>query len=84
MSKSVFDQDPQCVAILQGPVAVRHSIKKDEPIQEILDTVVSGLTAKVLERYYGGDESKIPAIDYLSVKPTPVPSLPDVRVLRTL
>jgi fatty acid synthase subunit alpha len=45
------------VAILQGPVAVRHSIKKDEPIKEMLDNVVSGLTAKVLER---GDESKIP------------------------
>jgi acyl dehydratase len=70
------------VAILQGPVAVRHSIKKDEPIKEILDNVVSSLTAKVLERYYGGDESKIPVIDYLGVKPAPAPSLPGVRVLR--
>ena len=71
------------MAILQGPVAVRHSIKKDEPIKEILDNVVSGLTAKILERYYGGDESKIPAIDYLGVKPAPVPSLPSAHVLRT-
>jgi fatty acid synthase subunit alpha len=71
------------VAILQGPVAVRHSIKKDEPIKEMLDNVVSGLTAKVLERFYGGDESKIPAIDYLGVKPVTVPSLPGVHVLRT-
>ena len=71
------------MAILQGPVAVRHSIKKDEPIKEMLDNVVSGLTAKVLERFYGGDESKIPAIDYLGVKPAPVPSLPGAHVLRT-
>jgi enoyl reductase-like protein len=48
------------VAILQGPVAVRHLIKKDEPVEEMLDNVVSGLTAKVLECFYGGDESKIP------------------------
>ena len=33
------------------------SIKKDEPIKEMLDNVVSGLTAKVLKRYYGDDES---------------------------
>ncbi len=71
------------MAILQGPVAVRHSIKKDEPIKEMLDNVVSGLTAKVLERYYGGDESKIPEIDYLGVKPAPVPPLHGTHVLRT-
>ena len=71
------------MAILQGPVAVRHSIKKDEPIKEMLDNVVSGLTAKVLERYYGGDESKIPAIDYLGMKPATLPSLPDAHVIRT-
>jgi len=37
----------------QGPVAVRHLIKKDEPIKEMLDNVVSGLKMKVLEHYYG-------------------------------
>jgi fatty acid synthase subunit alpha len=71
------------VAILQNPVAVRDSISKDEPVKEILDNVVSGLMAKVLERYYGGDESKIRAIDYLGVKPAPVPSLPGTHVFRT-
>ncbi len=58
------------MAILQGPVAVRHSTKKDEPIKELLDNVVSGLIAKVLERYYDGDESKIPVVDYLGMKTT--------------
>lgn len=66
---------------LQGPVAVRHSTKKDELIKEMLDNVVSGLTAKVLERYYGSDESKIPAIDYLGVKPAPVSSQ-DIKALK--
>ena len=47
------------------------------------DNVVSDLMAKVPERYYGGDESKIPAIDYLGVKPAPVPLLPGAHVLRT-
>ena len=69
------------MAILQGPVAVHHLIKKDEPIKEILDDVVLGLTEKVLERYYGGDVSKIPAIDYPSMKPAPVPSIPGAHVL---
>ena len=46
------------MAILQGPVAFHHSIKKDEPIKEMFENVVSGLTAKVLECYYGRDESK--------------------------
>jgi fatty acid synthase subunit alpha, fungi type len=68
------------VAILQGPVAVHHSIKKDEPIK---DNVVLGLTAKVSEHYYRGDECKIPTIDYLGVKPAPVPSLPGAHVLGT-
>ena len=70
------------MAILQGPVAVRHSIKKDEPIKEMLDNVVSGLVAKVLERYYGGDESKIPIIDYLGAKPTSISPLSGVDVTR--
>jgi fatty acid synthase subunit alpha, fungi type len=71
------------VAILQGPVAVRHSIKKDESIKEMLDNVVSGLVAKVLDRFYGGDESKVPVFDYLGVKPFLVPSIPGVGVLQT-
>jgi hypothetical protein len=44
---------------------------------------VLGLTVNVLECYYRGNESKIPlAIDYLGVKPAPVPSLPGAHVLR--
>jgi hypothetical protein len=66
-----------------GPVAVRHLIKKDESIKEILDNAVSDLMAKVSERYYGGDESKILAIDYLGVMPAPASSLLGAHVLWT-
>ena len=45
----------------------------------MLDNVVSSLTVKVPERYYGGDESKIPEIDYLGMKFIPVPSPQFVR-----
>jgi fatty acid synthase subunit alpha, fungi type len=55
----------------------------DEPIKEMLDNVMSGLTVKVLERFYDGDESKISVIDYLGVKPAPIPSLPGAHVLQT-
>ena len=36
-----------------------------------------------MERFYGGDKSKIPVIDCLGVKPAPIPSLPDAYVLWT-
>ncbi len=39
--------------------------------------------ANVLERYFGGDESKIPVINYLGVRPVPVPLLPDAHILRS-
>ncbi|KAA1467738.1 fatty acid synthase [Dentipellis sp. KUC8613] len=73
--EAVFDQDPQRVCILQGPVAVKHSKVKDEPIKDMLDNITSILTSKLLERVYGGDVSKVPVIDYLGTKPgdiTPV------------
>ena len=71
------------MAILQGPVAVRHSTKKDEPIKEMLDNVVSGLVSKALERYYDGDESKIPIIDHLGMKPTSISPLSGVDVIQS-
>lgn len=68
--EAVFDQDPQRVCILQGPVAVRHSIVKDEPIKDLLGNITSLLTKKLLDRLYGGDESKVPTIDYLGTQPS--------------
>ncbi len=40
-----------------GPHRSVHSIKKDKSIK---DNIESGLMVNVLERYFGGDESKIP------------------------
>jgi fatty acid synthase subunit alpha, fungi type len=70
--EAVFDQDPQRVCILQGPVAARHSIVKDEPIKVLLGNINSTLIERLLKRRYGGDASKVPTIDYLRPRPAPV------------
>ncbi|CCO34687.1 fatty acid synthase subunit beta, fungi type [Rhizoctonia solani AG-1 IB] len=72
--EAVFDQDPQRVCILQGPVAVKHAKVADEPIQDMLDNVASGLVSKFLENYYGGDESKVPTVDYIGAPPASEPT----------
>ncbi|KAH8100945.1 fatty acid synthase [Cristinia sonorae] len=71
--EAVFDQDPQRVCILQGPVAVKHAVVKDEPIKDLLGNIVTQLAQKLLERSYGGDISKVPTIDYLGARPLPLP-----------
>ncbi|WRT68297.1 uncharacterized protein IL334_005273 [Kwoniella shivajii] len=65
---AVFDQDPQRVCILQGPMAVKHSTVADEPIKDILGNIEGLLAKKILEQYYGGDESRVPEIDYIGAK----------------
>jgi enoyl reductase-like protein len=79
----VFDQDPQRVCILQGPVAVKHLTTKDQPIKELLGGINNGLIQRLLERNYGGDISKVPVADYLGAKPAPSPSLTGVTVEKT-
>lgn len=71
--QAVFDQDPQRVCILQGPVAAKHSIIKDEPIKDLLGNIVSALAQKLLEKSYGGDLSKVPTIDFLGARPLALP-----------
>ncbi|KAI0360181.1 fatty acid synthase [Trametes cingulata] len=66
---AVFDQDPQRVCILQGPVAVKHSKVKDEPIKDMLGNITSILVDKLVDRIYGGDKSKIPTVEYLAPAP---------------
>ncbi|WVQ99903.1 hypothetical protein IAU59_007046 [Kwoniella sp. CBS 9459] len=63
--EAVFDQDPQRVCILQGPMAVKHSNVVDEPIKDMLGNIEGLLAKKILEQYYGGDESQVPKIDYI-------------------
>ncbi|KAJ2503686.1 fatty acid synthase alpha subunit Lsd1 [Coemansia sp. RSA 1972] len=63
---AVADQDVGRVCILQGPVAVRYSTQANQPAREILDNIYHGQVAALLERYYQGDESKVPQVEYLS------------------
>lgn len=41
----------------------------DEPISELLGNIEADLIKRILERYYGGDESKIPTLDYIGAPP---------------
>jgi fatty acid synthase subunit alpha len=75
----VFDEDPERVCILQGPVAVKGSVVKDEPIKDMLGNVNSSLISKLLESRYGGDESAIPTVEYLAAEPFVPPTLPNVN-----
>jgi len=61
---AVVDQDVGRTCILQGPMAVKYSTKVDEPIKEILDGVHQGHIKYLLRDIYGGDESKVPVIEY--------------------
>ncbi|KAF8632253.1 hypothetical protein AX15_002000 [Amanita polypyramis BW_CC] len=79
---AVFDQDPERVCILQGPVATKGSIVKDEPIKDLLGNINSSLIERLLERRYDGDIKAVPAVDYLSVQPT-VPSEIPSGVIRS-
>ncbi|GAA5834963.1 hypothetical protein JCM5353_003337 [Sporobolomyces roseus] len=75
--EAVFDQDPQRVAILQGPMAVKHCTSTQEPIADMLGNIEKSLAQKILKEFYGGDESGIPTIDYLA----PEPKLADPTLL---
>ncbi|KPV74346.1 uncharacterized protein RHOBADRAFT_37342 [Rhodotorula graminis WP1] len=70
--EAVFDQDPQRVCILQGPVAVKHCTSTQIPIATMLGEIQDELVERVLADYYGGDATKVPEIDYLAPQPKPV------------
>ncbi|KAG8889684.1 3-oxoacyl-[acyl-carrier-protein] synthase [Tulasnella sp. 332] len=79
--EAVFDQDPQRVCILQGPIAVKHCKVPDEPIAELLGNIEADLIKKTLAQYYGGDKSNIPTIDYLgATSSASAPTLAGVEV----
>ncbi|PSN67416.1 beta subunit of fatty acid synthase [Corynespora cassiicola Philippines] len=65
---AVVDQDVGRTCILQGPMAARFSTKVDEPIKEILDGIHNGHIEALLRDIYGGDESKVPVIEYFGSK----------------
>ncbi|KAK4705985.1 hypothetical protein P7C70_g226, partial [Phenoliferia sp. Uapishka_3] len=70
--EAVFDQDPQRVCILHGPVAAKHCKTTTQPIADLLGGIEKSLADKLLAEYYNGDASQIPTIAYLAPSPEPV------------
>lgn len=66
--EAVVDQDVGRVAILQGPMACKHSKIVDEPIKEILDGVHQGHIKSLTQDLYDGDDKRIPVIEYFGGK----------------
>ncbi|KAJ2738016.1 hypothetical protein GGI20_006340, partial [Coemansia sp. BCRC 34301] len=75
---AMVGQDPQRVAIQQGPVAARYYDIVNEPVKDILDGVYHSHIAALLSRDYNGDAESVPVVEYIGVEPQPV-TLP-VRV----
>jgi fatty acid synthase subunit beta len=61
---AVVGLDVGRVCILQGPVAAKHATAMDESIKDILDGVYNGYVEKLTDDLFGGDESKIPVLEY--------------------
>ena len=57
------------MCILQGPVAAKWTVVKDEPVKDLLSNINKMLIKRLLERKYGGDELAVPTVDYLAVAP---------------
>ena len=70
------------MCILQGPVAAKWSLVKDDPVKDLLGNINKTLIKRLLERKYGGNESAVPTVDYLAVAPQAAASLP-ASVIRT-
>ncbi|KAI5310208.1 beta subunit of fatty acid synthetase, partial [Ascosphaera atra] len=62
--EAVVGQDVGRVCILQGPVAAKFSTIVDEPVAQILGNVHSKHIEGLVRDVYGGDESKVPTIEY--------------------
>ena len=62
---AVVGQDAERVAILQGPVAVRHCNTVNEPVKKILDDIYHTQISELKKIYYHDDETRIPAVEYL-------------------
>ncbi len=65
---AVVDQDVGRICILHGPVAAKYSTTTDEPIKEILDTIHKAYIQRLTQDVYGGDESRIPVVEYFGDK----------------
>ncbi|KAI9088332.1 hypothetical protein DFS34DRAFT_701418 [Phlyctochytrium arcticum] len=66
--EAIVGQDAGRVAILQGPVAVRHCTRVDQPVKEILGDIYSGHIAALKKLYYGDSDVAIPVVEYLGAR----------------
>ncbi|KAI8805920.1 hypothetical protein BJ742DRAFT_774644 [Cladochytrium replicatum] len=71
---SIVGQDAQRVAILQGPVAVRHSMIVDEPVRDILMNIYTKQIEVIKSLYYDGEDDKIPTAEFLARRETTAPA----------
>jgi len=55
---------------------------KNEPIKDMSGNITEDLIEKLLDRYYDGDTSKVPTIDYLAPPPPPPPPPPLVKSIK--
>ena len=62
--EAVVGQDVERTCILQGPMAAKFSSTVDVPVKNILDGIHQGHIRGLLRDIYGGDETKIPVIEY--------------------
>ena len=76
--EAVVDQDVGRVAILQGPMACKHSTIVDEPIKEILDGVHEGHIKSLTKDLYNGDDKRIPVIEYFGGKLSDIESSAEI------
>lgn len=56
------------MCILQGPVAAKYSVVKDEPTKLLFGNVVTKLASSILERYYQADDTHIDPVPYLGYR----------------
>lgn len=71
---AVVGQDPERVCILQGPIAVKHAKKINEPTRDILDGVVKTHADLILNELYGADEKKVPTTIWFGGSQVTVPA----------
>lgn len=62
--EAVVGQDVGRVAILQGPMAAKHSTKVNQPIKEILDGIHDSHIQILTDKYYNSQADTIPIVEY--------------------
>ncbi|KAL4876402.1 acyl transferase domain-containing protein [Aspergillus karnatakaensis] len=73
--EAVIGQDVGRICVLHGPVAAQHTNVANEPVKQILDNIHQPHVQAILQQQYGGDESRVPTLEYLYSAGSPLPVL---------